>query len=149
MVSTLITPPGEALRQSQSTENAGLELDGSADAEQRLGLVPGDMPAARVFLHGLVGVRPCPAPREVFHRVQHLNLQIKAVRQHDLGKFGVGALPVLEVVTFLGQPHRTERPLVGVVGQRDLPSAIGEQPVRHVAGQRDVLLECGPSLLVR
>src|SRR3954451_9761230 len=44
-----------------------------ADAEQRLGLVPGDMPAARVFLQGLVGVRPRAEPCEVFRRVQHLN----------------------------------------------------------------------------
>src|SRR5271157_5319924 len=53
---------------------------GLVDAEQCLGLVPGDVPTARVFLQGLVGVQPRPEPREVFLCVHHLNLQIKAVR---------------------------------------------------------------------
>src|SRR4051794_22016817 len=44
-----------------------------ADAEQRLGLFPGNMLAARIFLQGLVGVRPRPEPGEVLLRVQDLN----------------------------------------------------------------------------
>ena len=50
---------------------------GLVDAQQCLGLVPGDVLTARIFLQGLVGVRPRPEPREVFLRVQHLHLQIK------------------------------------------------------------------------
>ena len=50
------------------------------DAQQCLGLVPRDVPTARIFVQGLIGVRPRPEPREVFLRFQHLNLQIKSVR---------------------------------------------------------------------
>ena len=53
---------------------------GLADAQQCFGLVPGDVLTARIFLQGLVGVRPRPEPREVFLRVQHLHLQIKSMR---------------------------------------------------------------------
>jgi hypothetical protein len=50
------------------------------DTEQCLGLVPGDVPTARVFLQGLVCMQPRSKPGEIFLRVQHLNLEIKAVR---------------------------------------------------------------------
>src|SRR2546421_12977202 len=60
---------------SLSCEKCGL-----VDAQQCLGLVPGDVLTARIFLQGLVGVRPRPEPREVFLRVQHLHLQIKSMR---------------------------------------------------------------------
>jgi hypothetical protein len=39
------------------------------DTEQCLGLVPGDVPTARVFLQGLVCMQPRPKPGEIFLRV--------------------------------------------------------------------------------
>jgi hypothetical protein len=65
----------------QDGKAMGSELDAILDdAQQCLGLVPRDVPTARIFVQGLVGVRSHPEPREVFLRVQHLNLQIKSVR---------------------------------------------------------------------
>ena len=71
----LISPAG------QGNKTLGLELDaGLVDAQQCLDLVPGDVLTAKIFLQGLIGVRPRPEPREVFLRVQHLHLQIKSMR---------------------------------------------------------------------
>jgi hypothetical protein len=71
------------LRRTQINEVAklcGPKLDAIlVDAQQCLGLVPRDVPTARIFVQGLVGVRSHPEPREVFLGVQHLNLQIKSV----------------------------------------------------------------------
>jgi hypothetical protein len=70
---------GSSLRVQGKT--MGPELDAIlVDAQQCLGLVPGDVSTARIFVQGLVGVWPHPEPREVFLRVQHLNLQIESVR---------------------------------------------------------------------
>src|SRR3954470_4059618 len=123
--------------------------NGLLDPKQSHGLIPGYVLATRVLLLSFVCVLAYPQPLEVFLRVEHLDLQLEPVCDHNFREFGIDQLPVLEVVTLLGWLHRAKGFFVSVVGQRNFVDAFGTEAASHAMCMLDVFPERCSFLLVR
>src|SRR5215207_9647636 len=107
------------------------------------------MSATRVILLSLVYVLACPKPFEILLCIQYLNLQLEPVCNHNLRSLCVDQLPVLEIITFLWQPHRMEGLFISEMGQRNPFHSLGSETESHVTCVFNILLERCPSLLLR
>src|SRR4051812_158352 len=119
------------------------------DPKQSLSLVPRHMSATRILVLSLVCVLACPEPFEIPFCIQHLNLQLEPVCNHNLRGLSVDHLPVFEIITFLWQSHRLEGLFISVVGQRNPFHSVGSETASHVTCVFDIFLERCPSLLFR
>src|SRR3954471_24820771 len=99
------------------------------------------MSATRILVLSLVCVLACPEPFEVLFCIQHLNLQLEPVCNHNLRSFCVDHLPVFEIITFLWQSHRMEGLFMSGVGQRNPFPPVGSERPSHVTCVFDILLE--------